>query len=420
MAGNVQSVIDMPSKRKPYYHKSFYTARDQKAHSNIYSTADPEKNITRDEKIENFYNETYFNELIALEAQRTYRSGRSFQLVYVDVSKLVENESKQESFDDITRLRVVDLVIKTIFASTREVDIKGWMRKDRIISVLCTEINKNNCHVIVDKIRRNLTQAIDKRFYEDIEIRWKIFPFEDSDSDKTRVISLKELTEDVPAPSVPNHTLSRKCALVSKRVIDIMGSLFAVILFSPFFVCISFLIKLTSKGPVLFKQERVGESGKTFTFLKFRSMQVNNNTAIHKEFISKLINGEIEAEDGKEKNAYKMKDDPRVTKIGKFIRKTSLDELPQFYNVIRGDMSLVGPRPPIPYEVEEYDQWHTKRVLDFRPGITGFWQVEGRSTTTFNDMVRMDLQYMKSWSLWLDIKLLFKTPLAVLAARGAC
>ncbi len=424
MAGYTQSPSDNSTDREPHFPKSFYATREQRDHSTIHRTIDtsaesPQK-LIYDEVIENFYSETYFNELVALEAQRTYRSGRPFLLVYVDVSRLINNENKQDSVDDIARLRIVDLLIKKLFISTREIDIKGWMRKDRIIGVLCTEIHKNNSRVIVNKIRKNLARSIDERYCDDVEIRWKLFPTGDTDIEKTRVISLKELIDDVPSQNIMEQSISLKCARASKRVIDVIGSLFAVLVFFPFFVGISLLIKLSSRGPVLFKQERVGESGKTFTFLKFRSMKVDNNTAIHKEFVSKFISGEIEEEDSDEKSTFKLIDDPRITKIGKFIRKTSLDELPQFLNVLQGDMSLVGPRPPIPYEVDQYDHWHTKRVLNFRPGITGFWQVEGRSATNFNDMVRMDIQYMKNWSIWLDLKLIFKTPMAVFAAKGAC
>jgi lipopolysaccharide/colanic/teichoic acid biosynthesis glycosyltransferase len=148
-------------------------------------------------------------------------------------------------------------------------------------------------------------------------------------------------------------------------------------------------------------------------------MYTNNDTSIHREFVTKLIKNQIEGNEN-DPGAYKIKDDPRITAIGKIIRKTSLDELPQFINVLKGDMSLVGPRPPIPYEIENYRVWHTRRVLDMKPGITCFWQVQGRSTTTFETMVRMDINYFRTWSLWLDLKLLVLTPLSVIRARGAC
>jgi lipopolysaccharide/colanic/teichoic acid biosynthesis glycosyltransferase len=148
-------------------------------------------------------------------------------------------------------------------------------------------------------------------------------------------------------------------------------------------------------------------------------MAVNNDPAIHQAYIRRYIreqksyDGAVGARDA----VYKIKDDPRVTALGKFLRKTSLDELPQFFNVLRGDMSLVGPRPPIPYELENYELWHRRRVMEIKPGITGLWQVSGRSSTTFDEMVRLDLTYAEKWSLWLDLKIILKTPWA--AVKGA-
>jgi lipopolysaccharide/colanic/teichoic acid biosynthesis glycosyltransferase len=202
---------------------------------------------------------------------------------------------------------------------------------------------------------------------------------------------------------------------------DIAGSIAALILFSPLFALIALAIKLTSKGPILFKQERVGRYGLRFTFLKFRSMECDNDARIHREYVKRFISGEADSArvSHTEDVVYKIQDDPRVTRVGKFLRKTSLDELPQFINVLKGDMSLVGPRPPIPYELEGYQIWHRRRVLESKPGITGLWQVNGRSRLKFDDMVRLDLQYAKTWSLWLDIKILLRTPRAVLFGAGA-
>jgi lipopolysaccharide/colanic/teichoic acid biosynthesis glycosyltransferase len=149
--------------------------------------------------------------------------------------------------------------------------------------------------------------------------------------------------------------------------------------------------------------------------LKFRSMHMDNDPGIHEEYVRKLIANEVMDSGG----AYKIKDDPRVTPIGRFIRRTSLDELPQFVNVLTGEMSLVGPRPPISYEFETYALWHRRRVLEVKPGITGIWQVHGRSRTTFDEMVRMDLLYIRNQSIWLDLKILLKTPLAVISGAGA-
>jgi lipopolysaccharide/colanic/teichoic acid biosynthesis glycosyltransferase len=139
-------------------------------------------------------------------------------------------------------------------------------------------------------------------------------------------------------------------------------------------------------------------------------MYVNNDATIHKDFVTDFIKGNIKESADGQKPVFKIQNDPRITPIGRFLRKTSLDEIPQFINVLMGDMSLVGPRPSIPYEVEQYDLWHRRRVLEVKPGITGLWQVEGRSSLTFDNMVRLDLQYIKRCSFFLDMKLLIKTP----------
>jgi lipopolysaccharide/colanic/teichoic acid biosynthesis glycosyltransferase len=205
-----------------------------------------------------------------------------------------------------------------------------------------------------------------------------------------------------------------------KRLMDVVGSILAIIAFSPALAAIALAIKLTSKGPVLFKQRRVGQHGKSFVFLKFRSMVVNNDASAHKEYVTKLIGGRAERKPAEgTQGLYKMTNDPRVTKIGAFLRRTSLDELPQFFNVLTGEMSLVGPRPAIAYEVEAYETWHRNRVLEAKPGITGLWQVHGRSRVQFDDMVRLDLRYAKSWSPWMDVKILLRTPGAMFG-EGAC
>jgi lipopolysaccharide/colanic/teichoic acid biosynthesis glycosyltransferase len=203
---------------------------------------------------------------------------------------------------------------------------------------------------------------------------------------------------------------------------DVIGSVAGILIFSPFFILIPIGIKLTSRGPVFFRQPRVGQHENKFMFLKFRSMYVNNNDEVHKEYVQNLIAKKVSGEaggNGNGKKVYKITKDRRVTPIGHLLRKTSMDELPQFINVLKGEMSLVGPRPPIPYELEKYDTWHLRRVLEVKPGITGLWQVTGRSSTTFDEMVRLDLQYARNWSPSMDVKILLKTPLAVVAGKGA-
>jgi lipopolysaccharide/colanic/teichoic acid biosynthesis glycosyltransferase len=204
----------------------------------------------------------------------------------------------------------------------------------------------------------------------------------------------------------------------SKRALDIAGSAALLSLLSPVFLLIAGVIKLTSKGPIMFRQARVGRGGRTFTMLKFRTMHLNVDSAIHQQFVTQFIQSNAVSQSGSDR-VFKIVDDPRVTRFGHFLRRSSLDELPQFWNVLRGEMSLVGPRPPLPYEVERYKRWHLRRLWEAKPGITGLWQVKGRSRTTFDEMVRLDLQYARECSVWTDIKILLATPRAVVSGKGA-
>ena len=155
--------------------------------------------------------------------------------------------------------------------------------------------------------------------------------------------------------------------------------------------------------------------------LKFRSMVANSDASVHRDYVKKLIAGsdEVKSCTKSGEKLFKLTNDQRVTGMGRILRRTSLDELPQLYNVLRGEMSLVGPRPPLPYEMEVYKTWHRRRVLEAKPGMTGLWQVKGRSRVTFDEMVRLDLQYASSWTPWMDIQILLRTPLAVIKGSGA-
>lgn len=195
-----------------------------------------------------------------------------------------------------------------------------------------------------------------------------------------------------------------------KRIIDIIGSLIGIIVFSPIMLVTAIAIKLDSKGPVIFKQKRAGINGSTFMMYKFRSMCVDA------EELKAKLQAQNEVKDGM---MFKIKDDPRITKVGKFIRKTSIDELPQFFNVLFGSMSLVGTRPPTLDEVEKYERTHWRR-MSIKPGITGMWQVSGRSEITdFDEIVELDTIYIDKWSIWLDFKIMFKTVLSMLQRKGA-
>jgi lipopolysaccharide/colanic/teichoic acid biosynthesis glycosyltransferase len=209
----------------------------------------------------------------------------------------------------------------------------------------------------------------------------------------------------------------RRC--LSKRVFDTTVAFLSLCLSSPLWVLIAISIKLDSSGPIIFKQTRVGEHGRLFTMLKFRSMHADAAPNVHKAYAKRAIEQNLgPTQMGGHEHSLKMESDPHITRVGKLIRKTSLDELPQLLNVLRGEMSLVGPRPPLPYEVESYQEWHRRR-LEVLPGITGWWQVKGRNQVPFDEMVRMDICYIAHMSLWTDIKILFLTPWAMVSGKGA-
>jgi exopolysaccharide biosynthesis polyprenyl glycosylphosphotransferase len=203
-------------------------------------------------------------------------------------------------------------------------------------------------------------------------------------------------------------TPRQPAALLVKRVLDLVGSAVALVVLSPVCAIATVLVKLTSPGPVFFKQTRIGLNGRTFTLYKFRSMYRDAEERRAALTSRNEMSGPV----------FKIKDDPRITPVGKWMRRFSIDELPQFWNVLAGDMSLVGPRPPIPEEVRKYERWQRRR-LSMKPGITCLWQVSGRNTINFDDWMRLDLAYIDTWSLHLDVQILLRTVPVVLTARGA-
>lgn len=203
-----------------------------------------------------------------------------------------------------------------------------------------------------------------------------------------------------------------------KRLADIVLAGLGLLLTSPFFLIVAILIKRSSPGPIFFVQERIGKDGRPFPFYKFRTMQHRSDDAIHRQFAAMFINGDARGcRASKSGKVYKLTDDPRVTPVGCWLRKTSLDELPQLWNILVGHMSLVGPRPPIAYELELYQPWHRER-LKVTPGLTGLWQVSGRSNVPFDEMVRLDVHYINNWSLGFDLRILFKTIPVMIQGTG--
>lgn len=202
-----------------------------------------------------------------------------------------------------------------------------------------------------------------------------------------------------------------------KRPVETLLSLGLLLLFGPLMLVIALGIKLYSPGPILYRQQRIGKDGKGFMMLKFRSMRLENNPDLHREYVQRLIRENVDPNE-LESGSLKLKSDPRISGLGKILRKFSLDELPQLFNVLKGEMALVGPRPPLPYEYEVYSDWHKQR-LAVLPGITGLWQVFAHNTCCFDDQVRLDIKYIETMSLWNDLKIMVMTPIEMIRGKGA-
>jgi exopolysaccharide biosynthesis polyprenyl glycosylphosphotransferase len=353
--------------------------------------------------------EDAFVSMLYLERRRAERAQKRFVLMLVDVKGAISDGQKNRTLAKVT---------SALLSVTRETDIVGWYLEDNLIGVIGTEVGKAKPKTVqgrmLEKVREAFIQALPAEKISQITVSFHFFPeeWEEGGSDHSANITLY--------PDLSRKEDSRRFALGVKRTMDVVGSAAALVLLSPVFGAVALAVKLTSKGSVLFKQERLGQYGRKFTVLKFRSMRTDCDARIHEEYVSQFIAGQVNgtSENG-DKPVFKIQEDPRVTRVGKFLRKTSLDEFPQFWNVLVGDMSLVGPRPPLPYEYKAYDLWHRRRVLEIKPGITGLWQVEGRSRTRFDEMVRLDLKYARAWSIWLDVKILLQTPGAVVTGEGA-
>lgn len=297
-----------------------------------------------------------------------------------------------------------------LLSSKRETDIAGWLGPDAI-GVICTDTGSEGANRFIAKIDSlpgKVRYSVECATYPD-----QLF----------ESLSASPDTAHGPSPLLVER---RPRGLVRdvywlKRPLDIIGALLALVIFSPVMLVAALAVKISSPGPVIFRQTRLGRFGEPFVFYKFRSMRIDSDDRRHRDYMKSLINGDIAATNQQDDGhpLYKVKSNPNVTWVGRFIRKTSIDELPQLFNVLKGDMSMVGPRPPIPYEAENYQSWHLRRVLDIKPGMTGLWQVEGRSRVSFDEMVRMDLRYVRGCSLAMDLRILAKTLPVVLSCEGA-
>jgi exopolysaccharide biosynthesis polyprenyl glycosylphosphotransferase len=340
-----------------------------------------------------------FRDVLARERWRTHRFNECFTLVVI--------ERVESASDDLAW----HLPLQLLCGIKRETDVLGWLEPGKALGLIVPEMASSD---------RSYASSITLRLRSDLTMQ--IGASGASYTVTAHRYDLSNPSTVAPPPSTEplGARVAASIGAALKRTLDVVGSTILLVLLSPVFALIALLIKAKSPGPVFFKQERVGQAGKPFRMLKFRTMHVDNDPSIHRQFVSDFIKaGKSENGDAGGEAPFKIVGDPRVTPVGQFLRRSSLDELPQFLNVLLGDMSLVGPRPPLRYEVDQYQPWHYRRVLDAKPGITGLWQVSGRSRTTFDEMVRLDLRYAKRSSPWTDIKILLATPRAVISGKGA-
>lgn len=350
-----------------------------------------------------------FRRLLCQERKRSERSRKSFVLM------LVRYKAAKLHVEHLT----LERVIRPLGTLIRETDTLGWFESNHSLGVIFSELGEAEVGAAVKSIESKalaaLQRALNANSLKNLDI--SIYSYPQSWKDGGLSITF----DPVLYPDLFDLDENKRASLLLKRLIDIVGSACALIVLAPVFGILSALVKLTSKGPVFFRQQRLGQFKVPFDFLKFRSMYVTTDAEIHREYVKNFIAGRAEpySTGGQQRRVYKLTNDPRVTWIGKFMRRTSLDEIPQFWNVLVGEMSLVGPRPPIGYEIEQYEIWHRRRLFEAKPGITGLWQVHGRSRTTFDDMVRLDLRYARMCSPIADLKILLQTPRAVFSGDGA-
>ncbi|WP_157271632.1 sugar transferase [Azohydromonas aeria] len=337
------------------------------------------------------------------EKRRAERSKSPLSIVVYRISEVPDDAGARPGGEDAGRL------LELLHQASRETDVIGHLGDD-LIAVLCPDTDEQGVNAYIRKVEElagGRWFATDAATYPD-----QIFE---------RLANGGRLPATLHELMAGEFGQRRVQGYRMKRWLDVIGASVLIVLLSPLMLLVALLVATTSRGPVIFKQMRLGKGGVPFAFYKFRSMVTNMDDSIHRQFVADLIKGEIDdkSQQGGAGPVYKIRRDPRVTWVGRIIRKTSIDELPQLFNVLKGDMSLVGPRPPIPYEAEIYQAWHLRRILSATPGITGLWQVQARSTVTFNEMVRLDLRYIRECSLMMDLKILFKTVAVVLRCDGA-
>ena len=367
--------------------------------------------VTRDRRVVSFapvaeiagalLNEALFRSALVRERKRADRFEESFALLLISLDDRSAHGPRRAE------------VLGALTSTRHDTDLVGWFEQDAVVGLIrpLYDIDPNEAAAsLAATVRRELARCLTSDSAAGCSIRLEVYRPEHG----CTIPAFVEVRSR-------RQKARQRVRDGAKRALDIAGSAALLMALGPVFLIVAALVKLTSAGPVFFRQQRIGQAGQPFSMLKFRTMYVGVDAAIHEQYVAQFIAAGAAAKtDGNSSHTvFKIVDDPRVTPLGRFLRRSSLDELPQFWNVLKGEMSLVGPRPPLPYEVARYKRWHRRRVLEAKTGITGLWQVTARSQTTFDEMVRLDLRYVKTYSVWTDIKILLATPRAVVSGKGA-
>ena len=349
-----------------------------------------------------------FKQTIVRERKRAERSGLAMILVSVALPDTVR---------EVLPSRGVALA-NALATVKSDIDILGWIKQSSIIGLILPEVPVASLSLVCDRLKTQIHNVtandLDGDLGESLSLTLRVYP----EPWKREVEQQHMDPVFFPELNTKNEGFTDFHRL--KRGLDILLSVLLLITLSPIFLAIAGLVKLSSRGPVIFRQVRIGQMMKPFMMCKFRTMYENSDHGIHHHYVSWFITSSDNRGEQGTQQFFKLTNDGRITSVGHFLRRTSLDELPQLWNVLVGEMSLVGPRPPLRYELEQYKPWHRTRVLEAKPGITGLWQVVGRSRTTFDEMVRLDLRYARTRSLWGDLKILLATPAAIITGKGAC
>jgi lipopolysaccharide/colanic/teichoic acid biosynthesis glycosyltransferase len=341
--------------------------------------------------------EYHFLQQLRREKRRSDRTGSPFSLVTVRVDAGMPSAAETALLGRLLARRV------------RETDVVGFTNGG--VGILLADTDAAAAKAFIDRLEKQARLT-------DLAVTSSTYPellFGALTDEAVERASVRPLFLDIR----PDRRGS--FALVTKRVVDVAAAGVGLLLLSPAMLATALLVRASSPGPIIYKQARIGWQGTPFILYKFRSMICNADENVHREYVTRLIKAPpTQADDNGPSTSWtKLEKDPRITPIGHFIRKTGIDELPQLFNVIKGDLSIVGPRPPLPYEAKYYQAWHLRRIFECRPGITGLWQVSSCSTVSFADMVRLDIEYVRSWSLLLDLRIAFRTLAVVVNRCGA-